>query len=150
MRLPIFTDPSLVSFFGPSAFPTTTPFTESAKTITLRSDRPALLISATSWTPDEDFSLLLEALATYDDAATAAAMSATGDKLPKIFMIITGKGAGRATFEAEVKEYEKAWKYVRVRTAWLAMEDYPKLLGGYPIVWSPFCADHEELVHRLI
>jgi beta-1,4-mannosyltransferase len=47
-------------------------------------------------------------------------------------MIITGKGAGKSAFEKEVKELEKKWDWVRVRTAWLPFEDYPKLLGTYP------------------
>lgn len=55
-----------------------------------------------------------------------------GSVLPKVLVVITGKGAGKAEFEAQVREKEAlggGWDFVRVRTAWLALEDYPKLLG---------------------
>lgn len=53
--------------------------------------------------------------------------------LPKALVVITGKGADKKAFETEVEEREKSWERVRVRTAWLELEDYPRLLGEF---WS--------------
>lgn len=91
--------------------------------IVLTPNRPALIVSSTSWTADEDFSILLQALDIYDSAA---------DKVPsnisKVIVLITGKGPLKQSFEQEVAKREKQWKYVRCKTVWLESEDYPKLL----------------------
>ena len=90
----------------------------------LRPDRPALLLSSTSWTADEDFSLLITALDKYQEAIKS------GVKLPKLLVVITGKGALRKPFEKTVAEREKsAWKDVCVRCHFLPAKDYPTLLG---------------------
>ncbi|GAA5840090.1 hypothetical protein JCM11251_000601 [Rhodosporidiobolus azoricus] len=106
---------------------------------TLLPSRPALVVSATSWTADEDFTILLRALSVYEKAARACSMGAgglrrkegqAGGKLPRLVVVITGKGAGKEAFEKEVRDLEAGWECVRVRTAWLAIEDYPRLLGS--------------------
>ncbi|KAF7797801.1 hypothetical protein EIP86_009006 [Pleurotus ostreatoroseus] len=100
----------------------------------LRNDRPALLISSTSWTPDEDFSILLDALSLYDEAA-----SKSGGKLPKVLMVVTGKGPDRAKYMKQVEQLQKGtgdkkdWAYVRLVSMWLEAADYPLLLGSADI-----------------
>lgn len=92
-----------------------------------RSDRPALLVSSTSWTPDEDFGMLLQALAVYEHKARAA-----DGRLPKVLMVVTGKGPGRARYMQEVtrlQEGEDGWRYVRCISMWLEAADYPIMLG---------------------
>lgn len=86
-----------------------------------------LLISSTSWTPDEDFSLLLEALVAYSDTAAS-----TQSHLPNILAIITGKGPLKDTFLSKIKAIvdEGRLKRVQLRTAWLSSEDYAKLLAS--------------------
>ena len=106
----------------------------------LRKDRPALLVSSTSWTPDEDFGILLEALKLYE--ARAREVNSTDRDtihanldpkerqiLPSIWMVITGKGPLKEQYMAEVKLLQKNWKYVRCSSLWLEAEDYPLLLG---------------------
>ncbi|EDQ84817.1 uncharacterized protein MONBRDRAFT_29828 [Monosiga brevicollis MX1] len=87
-----------------------------------RAGRPALIVSSTSWTPDEDFGILFEALQGYEQAAQR------DSSLPHVLCIITGKGPERARYEQLVQE--QAWQKVAVMTVWLALEDYPKLLAS--------------------
>jgi beta-1,4-mannosyltransferase len=90
----------------------------------LRPERPALLLSSTSWTADEDFSLLLTALDKYQAAISS------GKVLPKLLVVITGKGALRQSFEEAVQERERStWTDVCVRCHFLSAKDYPTLLG---------------------
>ncbi|KAJ2471417.1 mannosyltransferase [Coemansia sp. RSA 2322] len=89
-------------------------------TVALRKDRPMLVVSSTSWTADEDFSILLEALAIYDTAAAA--------HLPPVVALVTGKGPLRGFFEAEVAKLSLS--RVKIVTAWLSAEDYPLVLGS--------------------
>jgi len=149
--------PSLADFLPSASLPYTTQLTEirglppysasptsafsSLSTPTLRKDRPALLVSSTSWTPDEDFGILLEALKLYESRACEANLTNCENSqskhdskerpvLPRIWMVITGKGPLKDRYMAEVELLQKNWQYVRCTSLWLEAEDYPLLLGS--------------------
>lgn len=88
-----------------------------------------LAVSSTSWTADEDFDLLLQALSYVEQQR---AQSRSQQRPLKI--IITGKGPMKDDFEASVAERSasESWRTVSVKTAWLESQDYPKLLGKLP------------------
>ena len=86
--------------------------------------KTAVIVSSTSWTPDENFDMLLSALEVYENA------SKKNTNLPNILLAITGKGPLKAQFDERVCKLETGWKNVRVRTVWLEASDYPKLLGS--------------------
>lgn len=109
-------------------------FTEQSSTrrgsVRLRADRPALVVSSTSWTADEDFGVLLGALHSLDDAAERARRdaSASGAALPAVVCIVTGKGPLRAQFEARLAA--QPLRHVFVKMLFLPFEQYPVLLGA--------------------
>lgn len=120
--------------------------------VVLKANRPALLISSTSWTPDEDFGILLHALESknacwhhldkyfkkqfyfveYDDIASSSS------NYPKLLCVITGKGPQKEHYLQLISE--KMWTKVSILTPWLESEDYPKLLAsadlGVCLHWS--------------
>ncbi len=86
-----------------------------------------LLVSSTSWTPDEDFSLLLDALVKYSEVAMHS-----HPELPRLLVIVTGKGPQKAGFLAKIAmlEAQGRLEMVLIKTAWLSLENYAKLLGA--------------------
>ncbi|GAA5996385.1 hypothetical protein JCM5350_005121 [Sporobolomyces pararoseus] len=92
-------------------------------------NRPALVVTSTSHTPDEDLTILLEALTIYEQTA----LSSPSASLPRLVMLVTGKGSGKQSFESSIHNLEslgKLGQFVQIRTTWLELEDYPKLLGS--------------------
>ncbi|NXG26563.1 ALG1 mannosyltransferase, partial [Grallaria varia] len=84
--------------------------------------RPALLISSTSWTEDEDFSVLLKALEDYEQFIDE------GAKLPALVCVITGKGPLKDYYNGLIKKLH--FRHIQFCTPWLEAEDYPLLLGS--------------------
>ncbi|RMD40397.1 hypothetical protein DV735_g4711, partial [Chaetothyriales sp. CBS 134920] len=93
----------------------------------LVSGKARLLVSSTSWTADEDFSVFLQALSNYSAAASSAAL-----QLPDLLVVITGKGPLQGHYLREIDRMEKQdqLKRVKVYTDWLSFTDYAQLLGS--------------------
>ncbi|KAM9933969.1 hypothetical protein OXX80_006430 [Metschnikowia pulcherrima] len=77
-----------------------------------------VLVTATSFTPDEDFDILLGALKLYHDSANST----------PLFVLVTGKGPMKSQFLSRVAELAFSEKVI-VKSAWLSAEDYPCILG---------------------
>ena len=86
-----------------------------------------VLVSSTSWTPDEDFSMLLDALVDYSSLATS-----THPHLPELSVVITGKGPLKKHFLEQIALVAEKGELemVTIETAWLSTEDYASLLGS--------------------
>lgn len=91
------------------------------------------VVSSTSWTPDEDFDVLLNAAVLYDEKAKEASGTATKKKkktkqrLPHLNILITGRGDLRESFETRAKEAKL--KHVSFSYAWLPIHEYPERLS---------------------
>ncbi|KAL2057160.1 hypothetical protein ABVK25_002212 [Lepraria finkii] len=93
----------------------------------IKKGQSKLLVSSTSWTPDEDFSILLDALIKYSDLAIT-----THPELPEILAVITGKGPQKADFLSQISHLKAEGKFemVTIETAFLSTADYASLLGS--------------------
>eukprot|EP00980_Cylindrotheca_fusiformis_P028115 scaffold22581_cov123-Cylindrotheca_fusiformis.AAC.12 len=86
-----------------------------------RPGRPALVTSSTSWTPDEDFGHLLDALVGLDQRISQS------DSTLKIMIIVTGKGPQKEFYEERISKLK--FVNVAIQTLWLEPVDYPRLLA---------------------
>lgn len=86
-----------------------------------RPNRPALVTSSTSWTPDEDFGPLLEALVGLDRQITEE------ESTLKVMVLVTGKGPKKSYYQKQISLLKL--QHVAIETMWLEPGDYPQLLA---------------------
>jgi beta-1,4-mannosyltransferase len=87
----------------------------------LAAREPAIIVSPTSWTRDEDFELLL--------AAADRCETLVADRpFPDVLVLLTGRGARRGSFEARAATRRP--RRIHLRTLWLDPDDYPGVLAA--------------------
>jgi len=94
-----------------------------AREAQLTANRVPMVVCPTSWTPDEDFDLLLEALERAERLLDKDGVPPS----PALAVFLTGRGALRESFEARVSR--RNFKAIAVKTIWLEPADYPVFVG---------------------
>lgn len=91
-------------------------------------DFPLVAISSTSWTPDENMLLLLNVCGELDQRCALKYSDGTNETIviPKLYIIITGKGPQKASFEERLLSMNL--RYIVIDTFWLQWEEYIQLL----------------------
>jgi len=79
-----------------------------------------LLLSSTSYTPDEDFMTMVKALDITD----------ADERCHPCQVIVTGKGPQKAFYDQVFRERNAVWRKTNIRQAWLEVDDYPKVVGS--------------------
>lgn len=88
-----------------------------------------IIITSTSYTPDEDIYMLLDAVKQYDDIKKKK-KNKKSSTLPNLRVIITGKGPMLKEIQTYIAEQlSPTLSHVRIYTTWLSTDDYPLVLG---------------------
>lgn len=103
----------------------------------MRPDRPFIVVSSTSYTADEDFQVLLDAVVLYEKEAGRRSLPRlvviiTGTRAFRVLLLLTFRSPGKGPLK---KHYEDIiaslhLEHILILQVWLSAEDYPLLLGN--------------------
>lgn len=85
------------------------------------------IVTSTSWTADEDFTLFLSAIHSYDCWISAENFLHPGSQ-PNLLVIITGRGPMRIPYLHTIEGLEL--QNSEIESVWLESEDYPKMIAS--------------------
>lgn len=81
-----------------------------------------IIVTSTSFTPDEDLGILFGALKIYENS-----YQKFDHDLPRILCFVTGKGPLKEKYMKEVREFQ--WTRCHIEFVWLSAENYPRLIS---------------------
>ncbi len=88
----------------------------------------ALIVCPTSWTEDEDFDLVVDAVRRLEERIRGWESAKPGRRFTDIVILVTGDGARRTRFERLFAGLPA--RRVQLRTRWLEPEEYPRVVGS--------------------
>jgi beta-1,4-mannosyltransferase len=86
------------------------------------------IVCPTSWTEDEDFDLIIDAVPRLEERIRGWEAATPGRRFPDLVILVTGDGARRAKFERRFAGLPA--RRIHMRARWLEPEDYPRVVGS--------------------
>jgi beta-1,4-mannosyltransferase len=86
------------------------------------------IVCPTSWTEDEDFDLVIDAVPRIEERIRGWEAAIIGRRFPDIVILVTGDGARRAEFERRFAGLPA--RRIQLRARWLEPDDYPRVVGS--------------------
>jgi len=86
------------------------------------------VVCPTSWTEDEDFDVVIDAVLRLEDRIRGWEALGRSRRFPDLVILVTGDGARRTEFERRFAGLPA--RRVHLRARWLEPEDYPRVVGS--------------------
>ncbi len=86
------------------------------------------IVCPTSWTEDEDFDVIIDAVLRLEERIRGWEGAGGGRRFPDLVILVTGDGARRAEFERRFAGLPA--RRIKLRARWLEPEDYPRVVGS--------------------
>ncbi len=93
----------------------------------VHSQNVGFVVCPTSWTEDEDFDVVIDAVLRLEDRIRGWEAS-RGRRFPDLAILVTGDGARRTEFERRFAGLPA--RRIHLRARWLEPEDYPRVVGS--------------------
>jgi beta-1,4-mannosyltransferase len=87
-----------------------------------------LIVCPTSWTEDEDFDVVIEAVLRLEDRIRGWEAAGPGRRFTDLVILVTGDGTRRVQFERRFAGLPA--RRIQLRTRWLEPEEYPRVVGS--------------------
>src|SRR5438309_1893756 len=94
----------------------------------IRASTVGFIVCPTSWTEDEDFDVVIEAVMCLEERIRGWEAGSTARRFPELVILVTGDGARRAEFERRFAGLPA--RRIQLRARWLEPEDYPRVVGS--------------------
>jgi beta-1,4-mannosyltransferase len=86
------------------------------------------VVCPTSWTEDEDFDVIIDAVVRLEDRVRGWESAMSGRRFPDLVILVTGDGARRAEFERRFAGLPA--RRIQLRARWLEPDEYPRVVGS--------------------